>query len=217
MSRATYYRKPVEKVVNDAPVIDALNAIMPSMAAGALGCVSTDSGIKERLPKILKQPLIAPTAPNHIGSLDFVHEALFRGKAFQKLNVIDEPNRELLTIEIGFSLPATRVIRVLEQMEEVHGLPEAIRLDKGPELRATVFTEWCERKGIELKYIQPGKPQQNTFIERFNRTYRHEVINAYLFDDLEQAREISEAWIRSYNEKRPHRVLGKLPPISFRQ
>ncbi len=87
----------------------------------------------------------------------------------------------------------------------------------GPELRAAVFTEWCESKGIELKYIQPGKPQQNAFIERFNRTYRHEVLNAYLFDDLEQAREITEQWIRSYNEERPHRALGKLPPKSFRQ
>jgi len=147
----------------------------------------------------------------------FMHDALYRGKAFRTLNVIDESNREALTIEIDFSLPAARVIRVLEQLEEIHGLPEAIRLDNGPELRAAVFTEWCESKGIELKYIQPGKPQQNAFIERFNRTYRYEVLNAYVFDDLEQAREITEAWIKSYNEERPHRALGKLPPKSFRQ
>ena len=172
---------------------------------------------KKRLPKRPKQPLVAPTRPNHIWSLDFMHDTLYRGKPFRTLNVMDESNREALTIEIDFSLPSARVVRVLEQLEEIHGLPEAIRLDNGPELRSVVFTEWCESKGIELKYIQPGKPQQNAFIERFNRTYRHEVLNAYLFDDLVQAREITEAWIKSYNEERPHRALGKLPPKLFRQ
>lgn len=242
LSRASYYRKPADKGIKDAPVIDALNTIVAKHPRWGFSLcfdrlrnqgyawnrkrvwrVYTDMKLnmprrtKKRLPKRLKQPLVAPTRPNHIWSLDFMHDALYRGKAFRTLNVMDESNREALTIEIDFSLPSARVIRVLEQLEEIHGLPEAIRLDNGPELRAAVFTEWCESKRIELKYIQPGKPQQNAFIERFNRTYRHEVLNAYLFDDLEQAREITEAWIKSYNEERPHRALGKLPPKSFRQ
>lgn len=242
LSRATYYRKPIDQAVKDASVIDALNTIIAKHGRWGFGLcfdrlrnqgypwnhkkvwrvykdmkLNMPRRTKKRLPRLPKQPLIAPTERNHIWSLDFMHDALYRGKAFRTLNVIDESNREALTIEIDFSLPAARVIRVLEQLEEIHGLPEAIRLDNGPELRSVVFTEWCESKGIELKYIQPGKPQQNAFIERFNRTYRHEVLNAYLFDDLEQAREITEAWIRSYNEERPHRALGKLPPKPFRQ
>ena len=80
-------------------------------------------------------------------------------------------------------------------------------------LRSTALTEWCEDRGIELPYIQPGKPSQNAFIERFNRTYRHEVLDAYLFSDLEQVREITEEWIKDYNEDRPHTANGKLPPV----
>lgn len=232
----------MDKAIKDAPVIDALNRIVARNGRWGFSLcfdrirnlgfhwnrkrvwrVYADMKLnlprrtKKRLPKLPKQPLVAPTQPNVTWALDFMHDALYRGKAFRTLNVIDESNREALTIEIDFSLPAARVIRVLEQVEEIHGLPEAIRLDNWPELRAAVFTEWCEAKGIELKYIQPGKPQQNAFIERFNRTYRHEVLNAYLFDDLEQAREITEDWLRIYNEERPHRALGKLPPKSFRQ
>ena len=133
------------------------------------------------------------------------------------MNIIDGSNREILTIEIDTSLPAGRVIRTLEQLGEIYGLPQAIRLDNGPELRSTAMTEWCEDRGIELRYIQPGKPSQNAFIERFNRTYRHEVLNAYLFEDLDQVREITDDWITVYNEERPHGALGKLPPRLFRQ
>jgi putative transposase len=102
--------------------------------------------------------------------------------------VIDESNREILAIEIDISLPAARVVRTLEQLEENHGLPEAIRLDNGNELRSAIFMEWCMEKGIELKFIQPGKPQQNAFVERFNKTYRYEVLDAYLFDNLREVR-----------------------------
>jgi putative transposase len=124
---------------------------------------------------------------------------------------------ETLAIEIDTRLPAGRVIRTLEQLGEIYGLPQAIRLDNGPELRSAVMTEWCEDRGIELRYIQSGKPSQNAFIERFNRTYRHEVLNAYLFEDLDQVREITDDWITVYNEERPHGALGKLTPRLFTQ
>ena len=97
------------------------------------------------------------------------------------------------------------------------GLPKAIRLDNEGKLRSAIFTSWCEEKGIERKFIQPGKPQKNDFIERFNRTYRHEVLNAHIFESLEQACEITEEWIHSYNLDRPHAALGKLSPIHYRQ
>ncbi len=111
---------------------------------------------KVRLPKRLKQPLMAPTRPNHIWYINFMHDTLYRWNAFRILNVIYESNQEALSIEIDLSVPSGRVISVLEQQEEIHGRPEAIRLHNGPELRSAVFTEWCEGKSMELKYIQRG-------------------------------------------------------------
>jgi putative transposase len=111
---------------------------------------------------------------------------------------------------------AARAVRTLEQLKEIHGLPQAIRLDNGSELRSAIFMVRCEAKGIELKFIQPGKPEQNAFIERFNKTYRHEVLNAYLFENLREVREITENWITIYNEERPHSSLSRIPPRVYR-
>ena len=105
-------------------------------------------------------------------------DALYGWRPFRTLNVIDEGNREVLGIEVATSIPAQRVIRVMEQLIEMYGKPGALRLDNGSELTSSAFTEWCERQGIKLLFIQPGKPDQNAFIERFNRTYRHEVLDA---------------------------------------
>ena len=124
--------------------------------------------------------------------------------------------REGLAIEIDTSLPAERVIRVLEQVLSWRGRPQALRLDNGPELMADRFMTWCAEHGIELRYIQRGKPDQNAFIERFNRTYRTEVLNAYVFESLDQVREISSAWLQTYNEERPHEALAGLPPAAYR-
>jgi putative transposase len=158
-----------------------------------------------------------PDNPNQVWALDFMHDTLYHGERFRTLNVIDEMNREALAIEIDTSLPAGRVTRVMEQLKELRGLPSAIRLDNGRELRAYAFVSWCEQHGIELRFIQSGKPSQNAFVERFNRTYRQEVFNAYLFDSLEQVRAISAQWLSLYNEQRAHRALGKLPPSVYRQ
>jgi putative transposase len=107
-------------------------------------------------------------------------------------------------------------VRVLERLVELRGAPQAIRMDNGPELLAEEFVAWCERHGIERRYIQPGKPDQNAYIERFNRTYREEVLNAYVFEDLDQVRRISAEWLQVYNEERPHEALGSMPPARFR-
>jgi len=103
----------------------------------------------------------------------------------------------------------------MEQLIELFGKPDALRLDNGSELTSIAFTEWCARKDIELRFIQPGKPDQNAYIERFNKTYRAEVLDAYVFDSIEQVREITEAWLPEYNEERPHDSLGRLPPLMF--
>jgi putative transposase len=166
---------------------------------------------KRRLPAIARQPLVAPRERNQSWALDFMHDTLFNGRAFRMLNVLDESKREGLAIEGDTSLPSGRVIRVMAQLGELRGLPAAIRVDNGPELRAQAFLDWCAAHGIVVRFIQPGEPQQNAFVERFNRTYRHEILDAYVFDNLEQVRLISEGWLQIY-EERPHRALGRLPP-----
>jgi putative transposase len=122
-----------------------------------------------------------------------------------------------LALENATSIPALRLLRFLEQLIEIHGKPAAIRCDNGPELTSYAFTEWCKTNHIKLMFIQPGKPDQNAFIERFNRTYRSEVLNAYLFDSISQVREITDDWLRRYNEIRPHDALGSLPPARYRE
>jgi putative transposase len=104
---------------------------------------------------------------------------------------------------------------VLSQLVALYGRPMALRLDNGPELTAQAFTDWCQQHGIGLLYIQPGKPVQNAFIERFNRTYREEVLDAYLFHTTHEAQQLSDAWLADYNERRPHDALGRVPPLAF--
>jgi len=118
---------------------------------------------KRKLPTRIRQPLLAPDRLNEIWALDFMADALYGGRPFRALNVIDEGNREVLGIEIATSIPASRVIRVMEQLIELYGKPLAFRLDNGSELTSGAFTEWCAEQGIELRFIQPGKPDQNAF------------------------------------------------------
>ena len=152
---------------------------------------------------------------NILWSMDFMADALYGCRRFRTFNVLDEGVREALAIEIDTSLRTERVIRVLEQLKEWRGLPQAIRCDNGPEYTAQALVDWCEAHRVELRYIQPGKPNQNAYIERFNKSYRNEVLDAHLFEDLDQVREITHTWLQRYNEERPHESLGNLPPSVF--
>lgn len=127
---------------------------------------------KKWLPLLLRQPHVVLPQANAVWAVDFMSDTLYGDRRFRTLNVLDEGVREGLAIEIDTSLPAERVIRVLEQVATWCGRPQAIRLDNGLELIAERFMSWCAERGIELRYIQPGKPDQNAFIEQFNRTYR---------------------------------------------
>jgi putative transposase len=152
---------------------------------------------------------------NTTWALDCMHDALYDGRRFRVLNVLDEGNREALAAEIGTSLASVRVVALLEQLVAQHGAPQSLRCDNGPELIAQVLTEWCDERGIALRHIQPGKPDQNAFIERFNRTYREEVLDAWLFTSLAQGREVTATWLALYNTQRPHDSLGRVPPLTF--
>lgn len=132
---------------------------------------------KRRVPARPRQPLEAPAVLNHTWALDFMHDRLYDGRPFRTLNVLDEGNREALAIEMATSLPSWRVVAVLDELLAVHGPPSALRLDNGPEFVAEAVSCWAATQGIALCFIQPGKPDQNAFIERCNRTYRAEVLD----------------------------------------
>jgi len=142
-------------------------------------------------------------------------DSLSSGRAFRTLNILDDFNREVLWIEVDSSLPAQRVIRVLEMLLLWRGLPKQIRMDNGPELISHRLAAWAKEHGIELVHIQPGKPAQNAYIERFNRTFREDVLDAYLFHSLEEVRGIVQPWIEDYNTLRPHEALRGLSPYQF--
>ena len=172
---------------------------------------------KKRLPARVKQQLFVPDAPNKVWSMDFMHDSLWSGKCFRMLNILDDYNRQVLWIETDVSLPAQRVTRVLDCLKESRGLPEMIRVDNGPELISLKLDLWCRDNGVTLAFIQPGKPTQNAFIERFNRTLRNEVLNAYVFKTITDVQDRMENFIFDYNHNRPHDSLGNQTPMQLYQ
>lgn len=171
---------------------------------------------RKRLPARVKQQLFQPSAMNQVWSIDFMSDSLWNGRKIRLLNVIDDFNREVLTIETDTSLPAERVIRVLSRIGEDRGLPNMIRVDNGPEFISAKLGEWCNDEGITLIFIQPGEPTQNAFIERFNGTFRRDVLNAYLFKSISEVDEITSNWIIDYNYHRPHQSLGNKTPMEYK-
>jgi putative transposase len=170
---------------------------------------------KRRLPARIKAPLVVPARPNEVWSVDFMADALWSGRRFRTFNVLDDFNREALGIEIDTNLPAPRIVRALEQLVEIRGRPQALRMDNGPELISDTLAKWAKRHGVELMFIQPGRPMQNGYIERFNRTYREEVLNPYVFETLGEVRRMTAEWLVRYNEQRPHESLGNLSPRQY--
>jgi putative transposase len=240
LARAAYYRPPGARVLRDQPVIDALHAVVAENARwGFWKCfdrlrnqgqgwhhkrvhrvycalrLNLPRRTRRRLPTRVQHPLAAPAALNQTWALDFMMDALYDGRRFRTLNVLDEGNREGLAIDVGMSLPSARVTAVLDELVAMHGKPRALRLDNGPELTSIALTRWCAKHHVALRYIQPGKPQQNAYIERFNRTYRTEVLNAYVFNSIAEVRTLTAEWLELYNTKRPHDSLGRVPPLTF--
>ena len=171
---------------------------------------------RKRLVRETPQSLAVPSEPNTTWSMDFMADSLEDNngaqRPFRLLNVVDDFNREGLGIEADFSLPAPRVIRSLDRIIAWRGRPLAIRVDNGPEYISDVLRNWAETRGIALMHIQPGKPQQNAYIERYNRTVRHEWLNQYVFRNIREVQDTATQWLWTYNNERPNMGLGGITP-----
>lgn len=171
---------------------------------------------KRRLPSRVKQPLVKQELINQSWSMDFMSDSMVGGRRFRTFNLIDDCTREVLAIEIDTSLSSKRIIRTLERVILDRGKPNIIRTDNGPEFTSKDLELWTKDNEIQIQFIQPGRPMQNGYIERFNRIYRESILDAYLFFELEQVRILTDEWIDEYNNRRPHESLGNLTPIEWK-
>ncbi len=167
---------------------------------------------RKRLVREKPIPLTVPKAINEVWSMDFMYDTLEDGRTFRLFNVMDDFNREALAIEIDFSLPAERVIRALRQLILWRGKPSAIRCDNGPEYVSQAMLDWAEGAKIRIEFIQPGKPQQNAYIERFNRTVHYEWLAQYHWSSLDEVQDHATQWMWTYNHERPNMALGGITP-----
>lgn len=167
---------------------------------------------RRRLKRDKPDALAVPTSVNQVWSMDFMSDSLSDGRSIRTFNVIDDYNREGLAIDVDLSMPGLRVIRALEQIIEWRGKPAAIRCDNGPEYLSAALVTWTNQQQITLMYIQPGKPTQNAYVERFNRTVRHEWLDLHEFESIEQAQQLATEWLWLYNNERPNTAIGGIPP-----
>lgn len=170
---------------------------------------------KKRLPSRNPAPLVQPIASNIIWSMDFMSDTLINGKKFRTFNVIDDFNREALDIEIASSITGRKVAEVLDRICYWRGYPNIIRLDNGPEFISKYLADWAYTHGVQLSFIEPGSPAQNAYIERFNRSYREEILDMYLFRNLSEVKHLTDDWLVDYNSCRPHESLNGQTPYQF--
>ncbi len=158
-----------------------------------------------------------PGRPNQQWGVDFVSDALAWGRRIRLFTVVDVFTREVLAIEVDTSLPGGRVVRVLERLATERGAPDEIVLDNGPELSGKAVDQWAYERGVGLRFIEPGKPVQNAFVESFHGRLRDECLDRHWFLGLADARLTVEAWRQDYNRTRPHSALADRSPEEFRQ
>ncbi|MBX7206572.1 MAG: IS3 family transposase [Bacteroidia bacterium] len=170
---------------------------------------------KRRLPGRFKVALCSPTNANQTWSMDFMHDTLSNGRKVRVLNIIDDYNREALAIQADYSHSGSSVASTIEQIIDWRGKPCEIRCDNGPEFLSHTLVDFCNNHNIKIKYIQPGKPTQNAYIERFNRSFREDILDAYLFESMDQLRELAMNWMQDYNQLHPHQSLNNMSPLKY--
>lgn len=170
---------------------------------------------RKRIPKGEAKALVYPIKSNVCWSMDFMTDVLCTGQKFRTLNVIDDYNRQALMVSPAYSLVADKVTQLVDTIAAKRGYPSIIRVDNGPEFISKKFKLWAEQHGIKINYIQPGKPAQNGLIERFNRSFREDVLDMNWFESLEEVKKLSNIWVEKYNHQRPHASLNGMSPIQF--
>ena len=173
---------------------------------------------QKRRKRVAAPGRVPQPVPTHAGerwAMDFMRDTLADGRCFRTLNVVDAYTRECLAIEVDTSLPGQRVVRLMERLTAWYGVPQAIRVDNGPEFAGRVLDAWAYGKGVRLDFIAPGKPTENGLMESFNGKFRDECLNQHWFGDLHEARRLIEAWRVDYNHERPHSALGNQSPAAF--
>jgi putative transposase len=180
-----------------------------------------EEGLSLRLKKRKKRAshlrviLDRPDRINQHWSMDFVSDNLFNGRRFRVLTVVDDFSRECPVLEVDHSLTGQRVARVLDRLLLTRGLPAVITVDNGPEFISKALDLWSFENNVKLRFIQPGKPMQNGYIESFNGKFRDECLNEHVFVNLKKAQELIETWRQDYNANRPHSSLKDIPPEEF--
>jgi putative transposase len=158
---------------------------------------------RKRIAGVERQEKVNAVAPNISWSMDFVSDGFVDGRRLRCLNIVDDFTKECLAIEVDTSLPGKRVVSVLERLAEIRGLPKSVTVDNGPEFVSKVLDEWAYRRQLQLRFIEPGKPQQNAYIESFNGKFRDECLNEHWFLSMRHARQMIAAWRQEYNQERP--------------
>ena len=166
----------------------------------------------KRLERPQPDALAVPDGPNQTWSMDFMADQLADGRPIRTLNVLDDFNRQGLGIEVDFSLPAERVVRSLNRIIEWRGKPQIVRVHNGPEYISGKLMAWAEKMGVHIQYIQPGMPQQNAYIEPYNRTVRHEWLDQNIFQTVEEAQDQATRWLWTYNNDRPNMAIDGITP-----
>lgn len=162
-----------------------------------------------------RQMRLEPTAANENWSMDFVSDALFNGKRFRALTIVDTYTRECLAIEVDQGIRGEQVVAVLEGLKTFRGVPKTIRVDNGPEFISKALDRWAYESGVTLDFSRPGKPTDNAYVESFNGRFRAECLDTHWFLSLSDAREKISAWRQEYNQRRPHTSLGFKTPVEF--
>lgn len=162
-----------------------------------------------------RQPLVRPSRANEVWSMDFVFDRLADGRALKCLTVVDDATQEAVTITPDRAISGAYVTRIMDAIKRSRGLPKVIRSDNGREFCGRAMAVWAHENGVALRFIEPGKPNQNAYVESFNGRLRDECLNEHWFTSLAHARAVIEEWRSDYNEQRPKKDLGGLPPAAY--
>jgi putative transposase len=170
---------------------------------------------RKKIPVSERQPLIRPGAANEVWSADFVFDRVASGRMLKCLVIVDDATHEAIAVIVEHCMGGEHLTRILDGICSQRGRPAVIRTDNGPEFCGKAMLNWAHRNAVMLRLIEPGKPNQNAYVESFNGRLRDECLNEHWFTSLAHARAVIEAWRREYNEERPKRVLGGLTPAEY--